>query len=526
VGSQSSKTSAFTYAINLAPDDDLRKNQSPDYCPNLTHRYSLLMINEHDSAFPEEQLNTSKKKISGKFIGIVVGGITFLIAGIAVSFALLSGGGNQPEDVLPRDTVAIAKIDLNPKIGQRINLVRFLTKFPKTIKNFNEEDPIGSLLEQSSITSDLDWAEIKPWIGNRYAVAFVESSGDLHPVLVFAIKNPSEMKYFFNKNYPELNTAVVLDYLLIADDKSVLNVITSAPSHLADNEDYKSDMKTLGGDQIASVWVNVKPITKLAENYIADFFYNEGLEQNLDAVRNIKGRLAVGMHFTSDTFVTDLITVDLSQDGVKVEDQSKSLEIIGDLPAELLGVLSIDGIGKAINDSLLKNSLVEEFLNNAGISANDAKSLLDGPIALMVVDDNRINSEPTFVIRMEPANPAQTLIALQKVLSRNGFYQSDLDSIIAAEGKYIYLGADSESLQHGIAALKSGNAHLREDSQFKKTLTESGNLSLYVDLNRLLPKFDIDISGAPVGGLGITIGADPKHPGVSRTKITFSLKSN
>jgi hypothetical protein len=484
------------------------------------------MMDQSESVVNPEQPSITKKRFSARLIGLIVGGITFAIAGVAISFALLSGGGNQPEDVLPRDTVALAKIDLNPRIGQRINLVRFLTKFPKTIKNFNEEDPIGSILGQSSVTSELDWAEIKPWIGNRYAVALVESSGNLNPVLVISIKDPEEMKYFFNKNYPELNTAVILDYLLISENKSVLNVITSAPSHLADNDDYKSDMKTLGGDQIASIWVNVKPVAKFAENYIADYLYNQGFQQDLEPVRNTKGRIAVGMHFTSDTFVTDLITVNFAADGTKVDAQSKSLELIGDLPQDLLGVLSIDGIGKSLSDSILKNSLVLELLNNMGISQDDLNSLLDGPVALIAANDIRINSDPTFVIRMEPANPAQTLVALQKILSRNGFYQSDLDSIIAAEGKYIYLAADSESLQRGITSLKSGNGQLRDDPQFKKTLTEPGNLSLYVNLDRLLPKLEVDTKAAPLGGLGISVGADSQHPGVSRTKITLSLKSN
>jgi len=484
------------------------------------------MTFENEAVLPQGPSDAIKKRFSRKLIAIIVGGIVFLIAGIAVSFAVLSGGGNQPEDVLPRDTVALAKIDLNPRIGQRINLVRFLTKFPKTIKNFDDKDPIGSLLEQSSLTSDLDWAGIKPWIGNRYAVALVESAGNLNPVLVISIKNPSEMKYFFNKNYPELDTAVILDYLLIAEDKSVLNVIASAPSHLKDNEDYKSDMNTLGGDQIASIWVNVKPITKLAESYISDYFYNQGFEQNLDAVRNTKGRIAVGMHFTSDTFVTDLITVDLSEDGIKVEQQSKAMEIIGDLPADLLGVLSIDGIGKALNDSILKNSLVLDVLNDIGISRQDIELFFNGPLALIAVDDNRRDSVPAFVIRIEPVNPAQTLLALQKALTRNGFYQSDIDSIIAAEGKYIYLGLDSQSLQSAITTLKSRTTKLKDDAQFKKTLTEPGNLSLYVDLSRILPKLDIDLRQAPLGGLGITIGSDSKQTGVTRTKITLSLKSD
>jgi hypothetical protein len=275
------------------------------------------------------------------------------------------------------------------------------------------------------------------------------------------------MKYFFTKNYPDLSVAVILDYLLIAEDESVLKVITSAPTHLSDNEDYKSDMVTLGGDQIASVWVNLKPITKIADSSIREFLYNQGIEQNLSVLQNTNGRIAIGMHFTPDTFVTDLITVDLNEKEVKIEEQSNSLELLGELPSDLLGVLSIDGIGKALNDSLLNDSLAREILGNIGISAKDLSAIFDGRFALL-----------------------------------------------------------AETLKRGIGSLKSATTPLRDDEGFKKALTEPGNVSLFVNLNRVLPKFDVDVKQAPLGALGISIGADSKESGVSRTKITLSLKSN
>jgi hypothetical protein len=476
------------------------------------------MADESESMTSTDQAGIAKKRFSGKLIAIIVGGVTLVIATVAVSFALLSGGGNQPEDVLPRDTVAMAKIDLNPRIGQRINLVRFLSKFPKTIENFNEEDPVGSILDQSELTSGL--------IGNRYAVALVESSGNLNPVLAISIKDELEMKYFFTKNYPDLSVAVILDYLLIAEDESVLKVITSAPTHLSDNEDYKSDMVTLGGDQIASVWVNLKPITKMADSSIREFLYNQGIEQNLSVLQNTNGRIAIGMHFTPDTFVTDLITVDLNEKEVKIEEQSNSLELLGELPSDLLGVLSIDGIGKALNDSLLNDSLAREILGNIGISAKDLSAIFDGRFALLAVDGNRKNSDPLYLLRIEPINPAQALSAMQRILTQNGYNPFEFDSIIKADGKYIYLTMDAETLKRGIGSLKSATTPLRDDEGFKKALTEPGNVSLFVNLNRVLPTFDVDVKQAPLGALGISIGADSKESGVSRTKITLSLKSN
>jgi hypothetical protein len=232
------------------------------------------------------------------------------------------------------------------------------------------------------------------------------------------------------------------------------------------------------------------------------------------------------MHFTPDTFVTDLITVDLNEKEVKIEEQSNSLELLGELPSDLLGVLSIDGIGKALNDSLLNDSLAREILGNIGISAKDLSAIFDGRFALLAVDGNRKNSDPLYLLRIEPINPAQALSAMQRILTQNGYNPFEFDSIIKADGKYIYLTMDAETLKRGIGSLKSATTPLRDDEGFKKALTEPGNVSLFVNLNRVLPTFDVDVKQAPLGALGISIGADSKESGVSRTKITLSLKSN
>ena len=188
--------------------------------------------------------------------------------------------------------------------------------------------------------------------------------------------------------------------------------------------------------------------------------------------------------------------------------------------------MSIDGIGKALNDSLLNDSLTREILRNIGISAKDLSAIFDGRFALLAVDGNRRNSDPLYLLRIEPINPAQALSAMQRILTQNGYNPFEFDSIIKADGKYIYLAMDAETLKRGISSLKSATTPLRDDEGFKKALTEPGNVSLFVNLNRVLPKFDVDVKQAPLGALGISIGADSKESGVSRTKITLSLKSD
>ena len=479
------------------------------------------MINDDHALTSEIALPAKRSK--GKVIGIVVAAVAVVIAGAGLSFALLSGGGAQPEDILPKDTVALAKIDLNPKIGQRINLVRFLAKFPKTFRNFDQEDPVGSLINQTDASSELQWSAIKPWIGTRYAVAVIESSGAMNPILVVSVKDEAEVKYYLAKNYPELNYEIISGFLVAAEKKSTLNLITSAPSHLSDNEVYKSDMHALGGDQIAVVWADLKPIAQFAQNYINDFLYQQGLSADLNTTKNSNGRVVIGMHFTSDTFVTDILTRGIGSENQTQLDTSESLKILGDLPASTLGAVNIEGIGASLTDGLLSNSAINDALNLIGLKAKDISELLQGPIAVIALDDGKTN-DPLIFLRLTPKNPSQTIETIRMVLRRNGLDAGQLDSLVIEDGQYLYLGSDSASIRKAILQTKNPASRLGDSGLFKKTLTKSGNFSAYVDLGSFLPKLSVDTKGAPLGGLGISIGADLGSPGTSRTSIVLSLK--
>ncbi|MGH3333638.1 MAG: DUF3352 domain-containing protein, partial [Nocardioidaceae bacterium] len=122
-----------------------------------------------------EPAGRGKRFLIGGLVAGLVGGVAF--GGIAVGM-FLSGGGTQPEDVLPADTIAFARIDLDPSAGQKLNAVRLLDKFPSL--DAKGDDLKATLLEDMFDDNPFGMkydTDIAPWIGDRAAVAVLPAPG-------------------------------------------------------------------------------------------------------------------------------------------------------------------------------------------------------------------------------------------------------------------------------------------------------------------------------------------------------------
>jgi len=127
-----------------------------------------------------------------------------------------------------------------------------------------------------------------------------------------------------------------------------------------------------------------------------------------------------------------------------------------------------------------------------------------------------------IILSLEKQSP---ITLLRNVLSRNGVNPSQLDSNLIADDKYLYLGVDRDSTQKAINLLKLNATKLGDLEKFKKSVAESGSLAAFIDLERILPLLEVNSNGAPLGGLGVSIGVDSENPNRFRTSIVLSLQS-
>src|SRR5690348_274057 len=123
---------------------------------------------------PAPRPGRTKKLVLGGLGAVLVAGV---VAGGLTVGSFLSGGGTQPEDVLPANTVAFVKIDLDPSASQKIDALRLMGKFPQArpqgddlkaalVQKWFDDNPYGLTYQR----------DVAPWIGDRAAVAGVATS--------------------------------------------------------------------------------------------------------------------------------------------------------------------------------------------------------------------------------------------------------------------------------------------------------------------------------------------------------------
>jgi hypothetical protein len=103
-----------------------------------------------------------------------------LVAGVGVAGAWVwnGWGATLPEDVLPSSSIAFARIDLSPGLGQQMKLKSLADKFPAT----DGRDPVDRVVEGilSGIGLEpLTPADIEPWFDRRLGVALWSSDGTM-----------------------------------------------------------------------------------------------------------------------------------------------------------------------------------------------------------------------------------------------------------------------------------------------------------------------------------------------------------
>lgn len=156
--------------------------------------------------FPPAQWQPEPKR-RGKLIPLIAALAVLIVGGGGGAFAYSRlNGGDQPSAVLPGTAVAYARVDLNPSAGQRVAALRFLMKFPSVRDKIgltsDNDDLRQKLFELFKKNAGDDLAEVdfdrdvKPWLGDRLAVAAVPSAdaGKPDPVIAVQVKDEDKAR--------------------------------------------------------------------------------------------------------------------------------------------------------------------------------------------------------------------------------------------------------------------------------------------------------------------------------------------
>lgn len=295
---------------------------------------------------------------------VIVGAAGLAALGVAgtawATVSFLSGGGSQPEDVLPANVIAVAKLDLDPAASQKIAVFRLAQKFPSTADRVTSEDGLKDQLLAAlfSDVPDVDYAtDVQPWIGDRAAIAAVPVPGE-EPQMLAAVAFTDRQKaqdalrglqadsddaYFaFSAN---------ADYVLLGESQAIVDAAAGAQEVLADQQRFTSAVDTLDGDQIVTAWADLDAVWAALPEQLR----SQAPEQQLE----LAGRVVLGAHASSDAIEVEgrafgLRTSTLGGTGIG---ERAGSDLVQDLPADTVAALGVTGLGAGLVE--IYNSLGE-----------------------------------------------------------------------------------------------------------------------------------------------------------------------
>ncbi|MFD6179235.1 MULTISPECIES: hypothetical protein [unclassified Isoptericola] len=217
-------------------------------------------------------------------IGIAAGVVLVGGAG-AVAYAMLSGAGTQPHDVLPAGSLAYARVDLDPSAGQKVEILRLLQKFPALADSVGDEEAdLRTLFVEEAFGEDCDVdfaADVEPWLGQRVGVALLDEP--FEPVVAIQVDDEGEAR----KGIAELadcsgaeagGVAFLDGYAIVGAEQATVDAAVAAATEasLGDAEKFTAAVGRLGDQGVASGWADYGAI--MAHPEVADLMA-QGLEQ-------------------------------------------------------------------------------------------------------------------------------------------------------------------------------------------------------------------------------------------------------
>ena len=307
-----------------------------------------------------------------------------LAAGGTYAVSALRGGGAQPEAALPANTIAFAKVDLDPSSGQKIDAIRFIRKFPAAKEKFGElgdsVDLRKLIVEQMQKDGQLKGlnydTDIEPWLGKRFAVALVPGSDNTTPVPVamLAVTDKAKAETALSKA-DNVDCTVTDEFALCGETAAAMETVQAAgaKASLAGADGFTGDMKDLGEDGMLSFWADLGAAKSALGSAVKQFGGASPTE--LDSA--LQGKLFGALRFDG----ANLELAAHVRDAKESFEGGKGDNAIGDLPADTLAAVSINDLGPNLQKQWTK---LESTLTD---TTGDSMSSLEQQLGMSLPDD-------------------------------------------------------------------------------------------------------------------------------------------
>lgn len=374
----------------------------------------------------------------------------------AYQFGVFGAPGDQPAVAVPGTAFAYAAVDFNPSAKEKVGAYQLAKKFPSakvTSKDSIKDDLLKNLF---SDLPGINYAtDIKPWVGDRAAIAAVPAPGTndgVTPLAVIAYTDKAKAQAGLAKikkaaltqvnaatgqtitndgtttvtsladgvtlesdpntpaAIPERQATVAYafkgNYVLIADNAKELDAAVAAKTTLDKDPTFTHDMNALGADQFARAWVNGKAL-------VAALPKDADLPPTF--TDRFTGTLAVAAHAAGDYLEVTGKTFNMK---AAADATSHQVHLVHNLPGEANVAFEGTGIGQSLAtawDAYKDNDPfgIAEQAPKAGLTLPDDLTNIFGTDFAIAAHITK--SDANVLVQAETPNPAASKTVLDRL---------------------------------------------------------------------------------------------------------------
>jgi len=487
----------------------------------------------HGAVLPSEVLSGApvppqdRLRGRGRTALVAAGVAVVLVGGAAIGWAAFNGDtGDQPEKHLPATAGAMIKVDLDPSGSQKIDAVRFFSKFPFGSGLRDTGDPRRYLYERlaSEDASAPAWSDVEPWLGARAALAVIpgEAGRDVVPVVVLQVTDEAKAKASLAKAADDDTAFAVSDgWATISDSRSHVDAATrsAAATTLADDGAFRRDVDALGDTGVVTAWADPARLPDLGNALRSASAL--GLPAGAVGGDLLKQRFAGVARFTGGN--AELVVRTFGSAGASTAPGAGASVAV--LPEDTVAAFGVSGAAGAIPKSIageagqLLSGALPEARERTGLKLTEDLEALLGQRAALALAQPDGSGRPVARLRAQ-SDAAGLGAALDRLLRFTDASGLPLERREVAGG-YV-LATDRAQAD---AMTRDGG--LGDTDAFRDAVPDADGASAvaYVDVERLLATYAKDVDGdlaatlRPLRAVGVSTAAT--HDGTTtRLRVT------
>jgi hypothetical protein len=452
----------------------------------------------------------------GVLIGAGVLAAALVGGGVALAASKLSGGGAQPDQVVPASALAFVAVDADPSSGQKVEMLKFLRKFPEAKESLGTlDDPAKALFEalrkDGTLTGDYA-TDVKPWIGDRAGAAVLppaRDGEDPQVLLVLSVKDQDEARAGIKKITKGVGACELTDdFAVCAEEAGTARraVADAARNPLADLKNYRDDLSSLGDQGVARAWLD---LARIGESVPVSGAGGSAVLGGAD----LKGRAAMALRFEG---------ADLELAGNTVGTGAPKITSTVDadeLPADAVAVFGLAGSDRLVQqtwDGLAQGAqganagvdldgLVRQLQDQYGISLpDDVRDAVGDRMSVVLGGSGgvpevavRVSGERQAVDKIVRASAGRSPFTVARV-------EAGTDTVLASSPGYARLVADGSGL--GSVPTFADAVPGAENAQAVAFVDPTKAVTAFGDLLNLPP--DVRANLAPISAIGMSARQD------------------